>query len=539
MKKINIFIILIILLSIGLGILLFNMFNKEEVIANEDYDFAYSQYKLDINNYDYISSTINENKAYILYQKNDTYLIKVIDTLTNSISSNTLSTSKECSLQNENNNPYIVCKNSSNMVLYNTNFKKIKEYSSISTGDYAIYTNNTYNVYHSSNSTYPTVVDLICDGSCYFIRENNKTMAVYKENALKEENVSNYFTYESGFVTYSNNKLKIYNVKSSSNAKEFNTLIDLDNSILSLSSNNYYLYVVNEDNIDVYDLYNEEKKASFKINVDDNINDIRVYEDSLYIFTDSILYAYEISALQTGNSTSSSEEELINAKISDLFTNYSVTVSLSNPNNLSTSYNMKAVSNYNDIAFAIEQLEDFCSLFNKDFFKRFYEYTMDGIDIYFASEIEGTDETFEDSEVIGVAFKKDEHYYIVLQLTSDSDIKNVLAHEIMHIIDYYLELKGYSYNWNSLNYSGFSYTNVYYPNKVYRDVLGSSASSDNIYFIDNYARCNEREDRARIMEYIIGNKSLDNYTHLKKKEDYLKSALLSNFPELKNASIFS
>ena len=108
----------------------------------------------------------------------------------------------------------------------------------------------------------------------------------------------------------------------------------------------------------------------------------------------------------------------------------------------------------------------------------------------------------------------------------------------MHIIDAYLKLKDFSYDWNNLNPEYFTYQNVYYPNVLYKDVLGTGKFKDEIYFVDNYARTNEGEDRARLFESICSCKNYEEYPNLNNKMNYLKKVLTTNFPEISYIKAF-
>lgn len=80
----------------------------------------------------------------------------------------------------------------------------------------------------------------------------------------------------------------------------------------------------------------------------------------------------------------------------------------------------------------------------------------------------------------------------------------------MHIIDAYLKLKDFSYDWNNLNPEYFTYQNVYYPNVLYKDVLGTGKFKDEIYFVDNYARTNEGKIEHVFLKVFVHVKIMKN-----------------------------
>ena len=124
-------------------------------------------------------------------------------------------------------------------------------------------------------------------------------------------------------------------------------------------------------------------------------------------------------------------------------------------------------------------------------------------------------------------------------LPENEDILNIIFHETFHAIEAYLRAFNVTFSrWNSLNPSGFTYTNVYYTNMTFSDVYGYNNNANEIYFVDNYARSSEMEDRARTFEQVGLGTNLTNYPHLNAKVNYLKQVLLTNFPELKNSRYF-
>ena len=110
----------------------------------------------------------------------------------------------------------------------------------------------------------------------------------------------------------------------------------------------------------------------------------------------------------------------------------------------------------------------------------------------------------------------------------------------MHAIEYYLNNnKIYFSEWNSYNPINFMYSGVYYTNRVFNDTLDSYKFNEDVYFVDNYARSNVLEDRARTFETICRGEDYSKYPNLNAKIDYLKNVILSNFPELYFSSYFN
>ena len=100
-----------------------------------------------------------------------------------------------------------------------------------------------------------------------------------------------------------------------------------------------------------------------------------------------------------------------------------------------------------------------------------------------------------------------------LAITLGSDMAQHLYHELFHIIDSRVLSTCNAYDdWNKLNPKGFSY-DIQYASA--RSEEGRAfLTEENRYFIDLYAMCYPKEDRARIMEYAM----------LDGKEDLFRSA---------------
>ncbi len=111
-------------------------------------------------------------------------------------------------------------------------------------------------------------------------------------------------------------------------------------------------------------------------------------------------------------------------------------------------------------------------------------------------------------EVIGMSFENGDWHCIAYQVSNER-LEALLCHEIWHA----MEDKLISENWNAIdswvwracNPRGFDY---YYD---YDDAMNEADGSwlyfgtaEDVYFVDAYSTMNPREDRARIMEYIMG-----------------------------------
>lgn len=561
MKKNNIIELIASILVIVLVVLGYNFYTTYNVAKKGTSSYAFATYNLDISGFDYINSVINDNKVYLLYNSNNYYLVRIIDNITHEEESYSYDIDGTCKLQNENSYPYIYCTDDYNVKIYNVKFQNIITQKKSTNYNYAINTNkdnlsfkiadsnNSYEYingyYERTNNSFvsldsPFVLEAYCTDNCLLIRYNdlNEITSLYKDNELLETNILGYQNYSNGIYTYDNNTIKIYNALLDSYIKYTSPIDNLLSKIFTLGTNNEYLYVLNKETIDVYDLYNGDIITRIDTQkIADNVTKLQVINNYLYIYGNYNLYIYNISDIEYTNETSSSD---VSNRIDFYQEYYGVTINLEDsPNNLSNDYQIVKATNNNDITEALDELEYYFLVFNQEFFSRFSTHGMDGLNIYFASSISsGNHGSSESAEIVGLYLNKDNKYNIVICINSNEDILNIIFHETFHAIEAYLRAFNVTFSrWNSLNPSGFTYTNVYYTNMTFSDVYGYNNANE-IYFVDNYARSSEMEDRARTFEQVGLGTNLTNYPHLNAKVNYLKQVLLTNFPELKTSRYF-
>ena len=562
MKKNNLIELISSILVIVLVVLGYNLYTTYNATKKSASTYALATYNLDISGFNYINSVIDDNKVYLLYNSNNYYLVRIIDNITSEEESYSYGIDGVCKLQNENSYPYIYCTDNYNVKIYNVKFQNIITQKISTNYNYAINTNgdnlsfkivDNNNSYEYINGYYertknsfvsldsPFVLEAYCTDNCLLIRYNdlNEVTSLYKDNELLETNILGYQSYSNGIYTYDDNTIKIYNALLDSYNKYTSPIDNLLSNIFTLGTNNEYLYVLNREVIDVYDLFSGDIVTRIDAQkIADNVTKLQVINNYLYVYGDYNLYIYNISDIEHTNETSSSD---ISDKIDFYQEYYGVTINLEdNPNNLSNDYQIVKATNNNDITEALDELEYYFLVFNQEFFSRFSTHGMDGLNIYFASSISsGNHGSSESAEIVGLYLNKDNKYNIVICINSNEDILNIIFHETFHAIEAYLRAFNVTFSrWNSLNPSGFTYTNVYYTNMIFSDVYGYNNNANEIYFVDNYARSSEMEDRARTFEQVGLGTNLTNYPHLNAKVNYLKQVLLTNFPELKASRYF-
>lgn len=489
------------------------------------------EYSLNSDGYEKINEVVTNEYIYILYRSGNSYLLRELNSQNSNDKEYKNTIDASCKLQNESSIPYIVCKDKSSIKTYDIYFNFINETNTNSEYDYAL----NYNIYQSNNTEYPVVLTSSCKETCYIVRKNEllNKISLYEDSDLLEINVKKYKQYESGIITYTNNKIKVYNIKNN-DYKEFSSPKDDIESRLIMVSNNYNLYILNNKEISVYNLYNKSNIKNIDLfKIKEKINNMYIILTNLYLLTDNYIYVYDLSSIEKiDNDTQSSYENvLINNKIKYLENNYNVTISFDVDSGLHGDYEISKITNYNDIVNALSYVEDYFLMFNKEFFTRFYEMNMNGLKIFLASDIKGSKDGYNLTDVVGLSYQKNNTYIIVVK--ANNSLLKTLAHETMHTIDNYLILNGYTYDtWKSLNNYGFTYSHKYYINETFTDTLSNYENNEDVYFVDAYGRSSEKEDRARIFEQICLGKDLSEYPNLYNKEKYLKNEIVTYFPEI-------
>ena len=564
MKKNNLLELICSLIVIVLVLIGFKTYDDYLRKSSDTLTYPLLTYNTEVNGFSYVNSTTSNNKVYLLYESNNYYLLKEIDIITSKENIYSATINSTCKLQNENNYPYIYCSNNSTVDIYNITFNKMISQDINTYYNYALNTdsanmhfsivdNNTSyeyinGYYQSTNNAYisidtPFVIDAYCTDDCLLVRYNDITemLGLYRDNELLETNIAGYSLYNNGVFTYNNTKIKIYDEQTSI-YKEFNSPVNLLTSNFTIGSNDYYLYVLNDNVINVYNLYNSENFTNIDISkVSNDVNKLTVINNYLYIFTDDTLYIYDIREIEFDNASSTYESELITSKINYYKNEYNVNINIyDDPSNLSSNYSITKTTNYNDIIDALEDLERYFLVFNEEFFANFTGYGMSGLEIYLADDIKATSTSeITNASVVGLFVKKNSKYNIVLKVNAEENINTIAFHETFHAIEDYLASFNITFaNWDNLNPDGFTYSNIYYTNQTFTDTLGFNKYANSIYFVDNYARSNVMEDRARMFEYICQGEDFSEYPHLNAKVNYIKRILLANFLSLYNSSYF-
>ncbi len=142
------------------------------------------------------------------------------------------------------------------------------------------------------------------------------------------------------------------------------------------------------------------------------------------------------------------------------------------------------------------------------------------------------------NDAIGVCWGMSNWYPIAVDITS-YDLMSTYCHELWHATENLISEKNYDIfeggHWERMNPEGFTYS--------YDSTLGYIGDTDwtyyggwygpESYFVDAYARTNAKEDRARLMEYLMAYeeeaRALMEAPALREKAEYLCQAIRRSF----------
>ena len=112
-----------------------------------------------------------------------------------------------------------------------------------------------------------------------------------------------------------------------------------------------------------------------------------------------------------------------------------------------------------------------------------------------------------DYGVVGCAYESREWQNIALDVRMADGLDTIICHELWHATENHILSRDYSAfspdAWAALNPEGFAYCEDPMQSDSMLEWTLYSSSPDNVYFVDGYSCVNEREDRARIMEYFM------------------------------------
>ena len=191
---------------------------------------------------------------------------------------------------------------------------------------------------------------------------------------------------------------------------------------------------------------------------------------------------------------------------------YDITILLSSQCQLAASYCSMPITTtdkagiYNEVGAieeALKRLDEVLQMYPEGFFGQFKnEGGERGLLVLLVEDISG------DLNAIGVSYTMGQWYPVAVDITS-GQVKSTYAHEFWHatenrigdLDESALDLAA----WEDLNPAGFRYPGDaregYWEDTQYTYFYGDP--SEEVYFVDPYGKTNAKEDRARLMEYIM------------------------------------
>ena len=191
---------------------------------------------------------------------------------------------------------------------------------------------------------------------------------------------------------------------------------------------------------------------------------------------------------------------------------YGITIQLSSQCTLAASYCDMPITTtdhanmYNEVASieeALKRLEEVLKLYPADFFRQFQNEAGErGLLVLLVEDISA------DLNVIGVSYTLGQWYPVAIDITS-GQLRNTYCHEFWHATENRIgDLNESALNlaaWEDLNPAGFRYPGDaregYWEDTQYTYFYGDP--DEEVYFVDPYGKTNAKEDRARLMEYIM------------------------------------
>ena len=156
------------------------------------------------------------------------------------------------------------------------------------------------------------------------------------------------------------------------------------------------------------------------------------------------------------------------------------------------------------IANALGVLDQALGLYPKGFWKQFQNGIGEGgLYLCLTGTIQGS------LNPVGKALKNQNRYEVLLNIGAP-DLDKTVHHELWHAIEMKLSTDSFDHpQWQAANPEGFLYYGHY--DNGYENLTGwtYAQSGSQCCFVDAYARINAREDRARIMEYVMATDASD------------------------------
>ena len=545
------------------------------IISNGIYGYDLETENLSVNGL----TTKNHDIYYLLMEVvNETegiynYKLKKLNINTNQVTEINFINNKRsyCSIKEQN----IYCTTPNNFQVYDLNFHEIFGYSSneeslsasfapykdtyIKIDNLKIYilqnketlyrTVNTdknifYETYFKTNdNTYLLFLDE--EGYYYIYDINNEELTATAKK--------NYIKYNNGLFFYDETYYTLYDLVNKEK-KEYENILQEDyyySGAINENKNVFYLYDIISEMIYIIDINKGTLQELDANNLTDGnpIANLFIQDNYLYAYIlqdKNNFYVIDLEELELETiDIDKYKDELganIRKKIETIQEDYSVNIHIKEDAIIEfPDFYAEELINNEIILNSLTKIENILAKYDLTFFKSFYNYGYDGLNLYLTGTLTPSDYETQVSNPAAYSLTYQGKYMIAIDL-NQSNLEELLCHELLHNLEFKLNNDGIKVfaDWKSLNPSDFYYNNSYTSSSLFNYTLKED-NKDNVYFIDYYSHTYETEDRARVFEQICAcnqDSNIKKYPHLLLKGNYLKSEILKYYPSLSDTSLF-
>ena len=545
------------------------------IISNGIYGYDLETENLSVNGL----TTKNHDIYYLLMEVvNETegiynYKLKKLNINTNQVTEINFINNKRsyCSIKEQN----IYCTTPNNFQVYDLNFHEIFGYSSneeslsasfapykdtyIKIDNLKIYilknkeilyrTVNTdknifYETYFKTNDN--TYLLFLGEEGYYYIYDinNEELTATAKKNYIK---------YNNGLFFYDETYYTLYDLVNKEK-KEYENILQEDyyySGAINENKNIFYLYDIISEMIYIIDINKGTIQELDANNLTDGnpIANLFIQDNYLYAYIlqdKNNFYVIDLEKLELETiDIEKYKDELganIRKKIETIQEDYSVNIHIKEDAIIEfPDFYAEELINNEIILNSLTKIENILAKYDLTFFKSFYNYGYDGLNLYLTGTLTPSDYETQASNPAAYSLTYNGEYMIVIDL-NQPNIEELLCHELLHNLEFNLINQNITpfKNWNSYNPNGFLYNNSYTSTANYNYTL-SENNPNNVYFIDYYSHTYAAEDRARVFERICScdeNSIINDYPNLYQKGLYLKEEITKYFPSLTQTSLF-
>lgn len=207
-------------------------------------------------------------------------------------------------------------------------------------------------------------------------------------------------------------------------------------------------------------------------------------------------------------------------------------------------YNFEVLTDKETIKNAREQLDTVLNKYPKGFWDELLlgeNCDKKSLVICLVGELSNNNEGY--SNPTGMSTYDSDAYYVFIDSSyagpDGANVEGTIFHELMHIIDYYLQDIGENYSeWENYLPNNFEYTGYTdnHPERDFNMCIDYATDNNDVWFDGIYATESVLEDRACMMSsmYYDGLLYYKKYPHLYARMKYLYEILYKNFASIRN-----